>query len=148
VQVWNQRQPQPTVDRGPAASPEPAAAGAPRVTPVSRAEAERAHQAYVASVDDGFQREPIGPRWASATASAVHAAISGDDALRSATRGAECRSHTCRVDIADDGSGRLNEAVRDFVQRIGRELPTVVFNRVEDTGGGATLVLYMHDGAL
>lgn len=143
VQSVTRRQPA-AVDPGLADSAAPASGAAPsRMDPAARAEAERLHRARVASIDAAFQREPVEPRWSTAMASAVTTAVAGDDHLQRLTRSVECRSRTCRVEVADDGSARMQRTVLKFAQRVGRELPDVVFGRNEDTGGAPTIVLYM-----
>ena len=111
--------------------------------PEARAEVERKYQAYIAGVDAAFRQEATEPRWSSAASAAVHKVIAGDDDLRPLARGVECRSHTCRVEIADDGSGKLGKLLPMFAQQVGQELPSVLANRVENAGDTATVVLYM-----
>lgn len=142
AQVWTQDRRQ-SGDPDRAASPERGAAAAPREVPESHAEADRQHRAHVASVDEAYRRETIDPRWAGITASAVHQALADDEHLRAAARDVECRARTCRVEIADDGSGRMNRTMLKFAQRVGHELPDVVYDHVEHDGGAATTILYM-----
>lgn len=82
-------------------------------------------------------------QWSSATSSLIQAVIDGDNDLRPLARGMECRSQTCRVEIADDGSGKLSKLLPMLVHQVGRDLPNVVFDRIQEAGGSATMVLYM-----
>jgi len=75
----------------------------PRTDPEARAEYERSRREYIVGVDAAFRKEPTSPAWSSTTASMIHAAMADND-LRQLGRNLECRSHTCRVEIADDGS--------------------------------------------
>jgi len=97
----------------------------------------------MAGIGDAFRNEATDPRWSSSTSSVVQAALVADNDLRSLARGVECRSRTCRVEIADDGSVKLGKILPMFAQQVGRELPSVAAERVEDAGGAATMVLYM-----
>jgi hypothetical protein len=140
-------------ERSAAADPDKAAVGAaaaakdPRIDPEARAAEERKHKEYVAGVEAEFRNEATNPRWSSATSSIVQTAIAGDNDLRPLARGVECRSRTCRVEITDDGSRKLNKILPMFVLQVGRDLPNVVFDRIEQSGGAATMVLYMsHPG--
>ncbi|HWL88242.1 MAG TPA: hypothetical protein VNO21_20705 [Polyangiaceae bacterium] len=108
-----------------------------------RAEGERKHREYMAGVEAAFRNETIDARWSPATSSVVQTAISADNALRALTRDVECRSSTCRVEIADDGSGSLGKALPMLALQVGPALPSVSSTRVEDGSGASTMVLYM-----
>lgn len=125
------------------AAPEPAPAAQPDAEPEARADAERRQRDRVAAVAAEFRDEASDPAWASTASAAIQAAIAADDALRPLVRGVECRSRTCRVALADEGPDRPGKGLPMFVQRLGEELPRVVFDRAEDAGGGSTLILYM-----
>lgn len=123
------------------------AKAAPDNSPEARAEAERKHKDYVAGIDAGFRKEARDPQWSAATTSTIQTALAADDGLRASTRGVECRTQTCRVEIADDGSGKLVKALPMFVHTVGQALPTTTADRVVDASGGATLVFYMSRNA-
>jgi hypothetical protein len=115
----------------------------PRADPEARAEDQRKHRAYIAGVEAAFRKEATDPRWSSTTSAVVQAALASEGELRPLTRGVECRTRTCRVEIADDGSGKLGKLLPVFAQQVGQELPSAVADRVEDPAGGAKMVLYM-----
>jgi hypothetical protein len=125
------------------ADPAKAQAAAPDTGPDARAEAERKRKDYVAGIDAAFRKEAQDPQWSAATTSTVQSALAVDEELRSAGRGVECRSQTCRVEIADDGSGKLGKALPMFVHHVGPTLPTMTADRVVDGNGRATMVLYL-----
>ncbi|TMQ11565.1 MAG: hypothetical protein E6J91_22515 [Deltaproteobacteria bacterium] len=139
-QLWAQGQRLAAVD--PVKAQDSAAARDPRTDPEGRAEQERRSREFIASVDAAFRKETTDPGWSSATSSVVQTALSVDSDLRPLARGVECRSHTCRVEIADDSSGKLGKILPVFVQQVGQDLPSVITTRVAGAGG-ATLVLYM-----
>jgi hypothetical protein len=141
AQVWAQERRSPDPARTKAADlPVP---GDPRSDPEARAEQQRAHREYMAGIDDAFRREVVDPTWSPATSTVVQEALAGDTDLRSLARSAECRSRTCRVEIADDGSGKLGKLVPALALRLGQVLPSVAGDRVVDAGGAATVILYM-----
>jgi hypothetical protein len=121
----------------------PDAADDSRQEPESRAEQERKHRSYLAGVEAAFRAEATDPSWSSASASAVQAALVATSELRPLARAVDCRSHTCRVEIVDDGSGKLGKLLPVFAQQIGHELPSITADRVVNGRGAATMVLYM-----
>jgi hypothetical protein len=141
VEMWNQRDRPPLPGRDHAPQ-DPATAKDRRADPEARAESERRYQAYVAGLETAFRSEPTDPRWSAATSSVVHRALAEDAALRSRAREVECRSRTCRVELADAGSGDLSKVIPMFTQRVGQALPTATTNRIEDRGE-TRLVLYL-----
>jgi len=123
------------------ADPGKAQAAPPDTGPEARAEAERKRKDYVAGLDAAFRKEVRDPQWSDATTSTVQSALAADEQLRVAGRGVECRSQTCRVEIADNGS--LGKALPLFVHHVGPVLPTMTADRVVDGNGSATMVLYL-----
>ena len=112
-------------------------------SPEARAEDERRYREFVAGIEAKFRDELRDPQWSAATAAAVQTALASDSDLRPLARGVECRSQTCRVEIADDGSGKLGKLLPLFAQQVGQSLPSMTADRVEDASGAATMVLYM-----
>jgi hypothetical protein len=104
---------------------------------------ERRHREYMAGVAAAFQLEAVDPGWSSGAAASVRQALTGDDLLRRMARDVECRSHTCRVVIEDDGAGKVNGALPDLAMRLGPTLPSVSAQRNDGGGGPATFVLFM-----
>jgi hypothetical protein len=109
----------------------------------ARAEEDRLHREYIARIDAAFRAEATDPQWSSTTSSAIRGIVAGDESLRSSLRGVDCKSHTCRVEIADDGSGALDKALPMFVHQLAPHLPSVAADRVDDGRGAASMVLYM-----
>jgi len=108
-----------------------------------REEDERKHREYMVGVDAAFRNEATDPRWAATTTVAVQAAITETGELRQLARSVECRSSTCRVELTDNGSGKLASVLPAFAMRVGHELPSVDIGRIQDASGAATTVLYM-----
>lgn len=106
------------------------------------ADAQR-HAAYVAGLQASFKLETVDPRWSTATASRVWDAINASEAMRGAARGVECRAHSCRIDIRDDGSGRVNKDLPLWSQQFTDVLPRMVGQTVVDQNGQSAMVLYL-----
>jgi hypothetical protein len=132
----------PEVDSAGSAAQEPALRD-PRKDLEARAEDQRQYRAYIAGVEAAFRKEATDPRWAQAASAAVQAALASDGELRPLARGVECRGRTCRVEIAEDASGRLGKLLPVFAQQVAQELPNAVVDRVQDPGGGTKMILYM-----
>lgn len=125
------------------ATADPAKAQAPDSGPEARAEAERKRKDYVVGIDAAFRKEARDPQWSAATTSTVQSALAADEELRPLLRGVDCRSQTCRVEITDDGSGKLRKLLPIFVHHVGPALPTMTADRVVDGNDRATMVLYL-----
>lgn len=108
----------------------------------AEADAQR-HAAYVASLQASFKLETPDPRWSSATTSRVWEAINQTDAMRDATRNVECRANTCRIEIRDDGSGRVNKSLPLWSQQFTDVLPRMVGQTVTHQNGQSDMVLYL-----
>lgn len=115
----------------------------PRADPEARAEQQRKWREYMAGIDAGFRKEVTDPGWSSTTSTMVRSVLAASNELGPLARDLECRSRTCRVEIADDGSGASGKLIPKFAQQVGRELPHMVAERVEDPRGGTMMVLYM-----
>jgi hypothetical protein len=101
------------------------------------------HREQLARIDGAFRKETRDPQWSPATAAAVQAALVADNELRMLVRGVECRSHTCRVELLDDGSGKLGALLPALAQAVSPSLPGVLADHGEDARGAPTVVLYM-----
>jgi hypothetical protein len=115
-----------------------------RVEPAqTRAESTDTHRDDLAGFEAKFRNEATDPRWSPAMSSAIQAALVSASGLHPLAHGVECRSHSCRIVIAEDGSGSLDGLVAKLARQVDRDLPSVVTGRVEHDGGPATLVLYL-----
>ena len=97
----------------------------------------------LAAVESAFRDEAMDPRWSPAMASALEAALVATSDSRPMPHGIECRSHSCRIVIAEDAAGHADRIVPEFVQRVGQDLPRVVAGRVPHDRGATTTVLYL-----
>lgn len=134
----------------PSAAPAPAEVAArasgelpPRDSAEAQEERARKRRDRIAGIEAAFRREAVEPGWSATASAAIQAAMVTERDLGPLARGVECRSSTCRVELADDGSGKSAKALQLFIHHLGGELPGVVADRTEGGGGAATMVLYM-----
>jgi hypothetical protein len=105
---------------------------------------------HVETVEDDFRHEPMDATWSSSATAALQAAIHSNEGVRAApSRKVECRSRTCRVEIADDGSGQVMQAMPALAMEFEKTFPSHISNRVDDGKGNHSLVFYVSrdDGA-
>jgi hypothetical protein len=122
---------------------DPSTAADVRTDAEARVEHDRKRKEYMAGVAAAFRTEPMDPRWSSVTSFAIQTALAvTDHDLQTLARAVECRSRTCRVEMADDPSGKLAKLLPVFVQHVGQELLSSVVERIEDARG-ATMVIYL-----
>jgi hypothetical protein len=116
----------------------------PRTDPAARAAAERERQEQMAVLEANFRQEPTDRGWAFQAAGAVQEALASDEMGQAALRNIECRSSTCRVELADDDTGELAKGIPMLLQQLDETLPSsVTANYVDDGAGGKTMILYM-----
>jgi hypothetical protein len=109
------------------------------------AEAEQ-HHVYMAGIAQAFGSEKVDSVWAGNASSRVNATFEADEALRSVTHNVACRQQTCRVEIDDDGSGKLNHTLPLIALGLADVLPSIAAERVDQGNGHSTMVLYMSSG--
>ena len=115
----------------------------PRINPAARAAAERARQEQMAVIEANFRQEPTDRGWSSEAAGAVQEALASDETVQTALRNLECRSSTCRVEMADDDTGESAKVMPILLQQLAETLPNVTANQVDDSAGGKRTILYM-----
>jgi hypothetical protein len=93
-------------------------------------------------VEAGFNEEPTDTRWADDVSARIQRALVEHPSVRAATRSAECRSKTCRVELSTDAQGKLSDEISALTRSLGEQLPTVMYDRVDEPGGRQTQFLY------
>jgi transposase-like protein len=109
----------------------------------TQVEQERRHREYVQGVAASFRKEPVDPAWSSSKMSVIQTALASKPELRQLVRSVECRSQTCRVEFADEASGRPSNTVQSLLAGLGTELPTAIAERVEQAGRPGSTVFYV-----
>jgi hypothetical protein len=97
----------------------------------------------MAVIEAGFQREPADLRWATETEGVVQAVLAGDTLLQNTLLDLECRSRTCRVELADDNTGELAKGLPGVLLQLAATLPSAKAQVGVDSAGGKTLILYL-----
>jgi hypothetical protein len=101
------------------------------------------HAAYIAKVEDAYEREAADPGWSGSMTSRIWDTVSQMDVMRGATRAAECRSRSCRIEVDDDGSGTLHKNLPVFAQQFADVLPVMAGKPVRDESGRGRMILYL-----
>lgn len=115
----------------------------PRPDPTILTAMERERQEQMAAIEASFRQEPSDPQWSFAMTGVVQEALAGEETLQTALQNLECRSSTCRVEIADDDAGELAKSMPVVLQQLASTLPNVIADQVEDGGGNRSLLLYL-----
>lgn len=115
----------------------------PRTNLTARAAAERERQKQMDVIEVNFRQEPADNRWSFEAEGTVQKALASDEIVQNTFLGLECRSHTCRVELADDNTGELATALPLFFHQLAQTLPNATAHYVNDGHGGKTMILYM-----
>jgi flagellar biosynthesis/type III secretory pathway protein FliH len=111
-----------------------------------KAENEKQVQEQVVRAQQQFASEQVDPGWSSAQRATIQGLANKNEGIRSALRGAECRSHTCRVELVDTAAANLGETLPTFLSEMGAALPRVTAERTTSADGTSSYVLYMTGG--
>jgi hypothetical protein len=141
VQQWIRTQGRATTGVAPGRVEDPAKNS--RTDSAAQAETERERQKHMEVVEASFRHEPADPRWSFEAEGAVQEALASDEIVQNTLLGLECRSHTCRLELASDDTGELAEVMPLFLEQLGQTLPNVTVNYVDDGGRGKIMILYM-----
>ena len=114
-----------------------------RNDPAARAAAERERQQQMEVVETNFRQEAADARWSFEAEGVVQTILASDEIVQNTLLGLECRSQTCRVELADDDTGELAKALPLLLQQLGQTLPSATANYVDDGNGGKIMILYM-----
>lgn len=131
------------ISRMPGAAQAAAAPPDPRVDPVAREEARQADRQRIASAEATFQAERRDARWSQDQATAIRSLLTqAGDGMSAQLRSVDCRSQSCRVELASSGAvGGLD--VPMLLTRLNGGLSHVTAGQVEQGDGTQTTVLYL-----
>ena len=110
---------------------------------LARAEAAREHQAEMEAVDAAFRKQAVDPTWSANTVSSIRNALNSEEIGGVQADNIDCRSDSCRVELRDDGSGRLSKSMPMLAQQLAGTTPNITANNVSQANGESTLVLYL-----
>jgi hypothetical protein len=111
--------------------------------PNVRAEVARERQAEMEQVDASFRKQAIDPTWSANTASSIREVLNSEGVGGMQANNIDCRSDSCRVELHDDGSGRLSKSLPVFAIQLAGQMPSITANTIPQADGSSTTVLYM-----
>jgi hypothetical protein len=109
----------------------------------AREEAAQRRQAHIAALDSAFHSESVNPTWSANTSSLIQNVLSSDEIGHIQADSIDCRSESCRVELHDDGTGRLGKSLPMLAIQVASALPTITANNVARPDGSSTVVLYL-----
>lgn len=125
----------------PASKPESTESTLP--TPEALAEQERQWHEHMAEVDAQFQSEPQDLGWSATTSATIRDTLQADDSSRGTVRSIECRSKSCKIEILDDGSGKVSQSLPIIMAQLGDTLPMSQADHAALGDGRVLMTLYM-----
>ncbi|MDD5266314.1 MAG: hypothetical protein PHO08_04195 [Methylococcales bacterium] len=114
-----------------------------RNDPNAQSEVEGEYKELMVAKENEFRQEPSDGQWAPQTSSRLREVMDKNPAMRDAVRNIECKSTTCRVELAVTEQVSASKSLDNLVTQIGDTLPQVTYNQVDDGNGEVTTVLYM-----
>lgn len=110
---------------------------------LARAEAARERQNQMEAVDAAFRQQAIDPTWSANSSSSIRNALNSEDVGGIQADNIDCRSESCRVELRDDGSGRLSKSLPMLAQQLSGTMPNITANNLSQANGDSTVVLYL-----
>ena len=107
------------------------------------ADAERRFEDHTVQIAANFSNELRDPRFAIGAGEALRTMLDSEEFASMPVQNIDCRSATCRVEINDDGSGVVSQVLPMLAVRMAETLPNIVAQRLEQSNGRATMVLFM-----
>lgn len=106
-------------------------------------EAREEWHAHMADLEARFNSERIDVVWAAATRAEIERGLDQEPDLRAAAGRLECRAETCRLELRDDRSNAVDEAVPSFFTKLHGRLTSLKTDVVTNEKGESLHVLYM-----
>jgi hypothetical protein len=106
-------------------------------------EAAEMRQAQIERIDAGFRGQTVDQSWSANTASAVREALNSAEVGGLQAENIDCRSSSCRVELHDDGTGRLSKSLPIVALQLAGSMPTVTAETIPQADGTSNVVLYM-----
>jgi type IV secretory pathway VirB10-like protein len=108
-----------------------------------RAKGELRWKEHVAAVAASFAREARDQRWSNEVAESLRATFGSEELAAATVQSIDCRTSTCRVEVQDDGSGKLPMIVPMLAVQMAGSLPNLVAEHIDQPNGKMMMVLYM-----
>lgn len=114
--------------------------------PATEADLERDRQVEMAKLEQSLAQEPVDRAWADKTSATVLEVLGSPEADRLEALSLECRSRTCRLELANDDAAATAKMLPLLLHRLGQTLPSSVANQVDHPDGRRSTILYMSRG--
>jgi hypothetical protein len=108
----------------------------------ARPDPERYGRERLERLEAAFGAEARDRGWSEETSSAFRTGIMRGDRLRRALQTIDCRSETCRLEMADDRSPEFQQELQQLALDVGTELPSMAFHFVTKPDGTRSVVYF------
>jgi hypothetical protein len=106
-------------------------------------QAAQGRQAEIAAVDAAFSSQSVNPQWSANTSSLIQNVLGSDEVGHIQADSIDCRSESCRVELHDDGTGRLTKSLPMLAIQVASALPAITANNIARPDGSSTVILYL-----
>lgn len=118
-------------------------ASEPPVDLQDHAEAEARRQARLVAIETAFRGEATDGAWSASAAATVREASRSAGLPDGVVRSVDCRSRTCRVELAEGDSPEVAKALPLFFMAAGTALPSATVAQVEGAAAEALSLVYL-----
>jgi hypothetical protein len=119
------------------------ASGASAAQAGRRVPSPLADAGQMASAESAFRGESVDPDWSGAMADAVREIVAQVDRDHVAPRSVECRSRSCRVELAAGSGPRTGDDLTPMLDRFAQTLPRATAGQVQAADGHQATVVYL-----
>jgi hypothetical protein len=112
----------------------------PRSDEEIRAEEEKHFAVQGEALESGFRQQTIAPKWSAEAMALVRAGLAKDKISGDAIVSLECRTHSCRLELANNGKNQTPDFV-EFPQHIAGELSNVMVSQTESSDSSTVFYL-------
>lgn len=110
--------------------------------PQTRMEQQRRYHESMQQLAAAFERETVDRGWSDRTTAALRTTF-GDGFRGGEMRSIDCRSTTCRIEIAEDNSGEFSKSMPLLALQLAQTLPNMSADRNDDGSGQSRTILYL-----
>lgn len=113
---------------------------APPSEEAARAEEEKYFAAQGVALESDFRQQTVELNWSTEAMNLIRTGLASDKISGSAIIGLECRTRTCRLELANNGKNHAPDFV-EFPQHIADELSNLMISQTESTDGATVFYL-------
>lgn len=115
----------------------------PVPSPEAKAQAQQEHSERIADVEAAFRGEAQDPMWSRPTEGSIRDAVTGAKLTQGRLQEVQCRSSTCRVEIALQDPVTFSREMPNLISQLPTQLHGSAMDFVDDPRGGHTGILYL-----